>query len=127
MLHPNQEQQTHRYKRVHTGCAKYLHRFDELIMKPIFIYKYEKDMQKKSKEFFDLFMKQGNEIEQEFAHDKMAEKQMREDTLKMIQYNDTDGGGTEYAAKSNTQPGFSFISRQFTKTRRSIMAKKGFG
>ena len=64
ILHPNQERK--QYKRLHTGCAKYLHRFDELIMKPIFIYKYEKNMQKKSKEFFNLFMKQGNEIEKEF-------------------------------------------------------------
>jgi hypothetical protein len=65
MLHPNEERT--RTRRVHTGCAKYLHRFDELIMKPIFIYKYEKNMQKKSKQFFDLFMKNGDEIEQEFT------------------------------------------------------------
>jgi|TARA_B110000285_G_C15112565_1_gene612028 hypothetical protein len=47
MLHPNEERT--RARRIHTGCSKYLHRFDELIMKPIFIYKYEKNMQKKSK------------------------------------------------------------------------------
>lgn len=56
VLHPNEERPS-RQKTVHAGCAKYLHRFDELIMKPIFIYKYEKNMQKKSKEFFELFMK----------------------------------------------------------------------
>lgn len=70
MLHPNEEKsviashknKTRRYK----GCIKYLHRFDELIMKPIFIYKYEKNMQKRSTDFFELFMKQGQEIEMEF-------------------------------------------------------------
>ena len=67
LMHPNQEGK--KGMRIHTGCAKYLHRFDELIMKPIFIYKYEKNMQKRSKEFFDLFMKQGNEIESEFQRE----------------------------------------------------------
>ena len=42
MMHPNEERT--RARRIHTGCSKYLHRFDELIMKPIFIYKYEKNM-----------------------------------------------------------------------------------
>jgi hypothetical protein len=64
-LHPNEERK--HGKRVYRGCAKYLNRFDELIMKPIFIYNYEKNMQKKSKEFFTLFMKQGKLIEEEFA------------------------------------------------------------
>lgn len=51
---------------MYTGCAKYLHRFDELIMKPIFIYKYEKAMQKKSREFFDRLMNQGDKLEQDY-------------------------------------------------------------
>jgi hypothetical protein len=41
-LHPNEERK--HGKRVYRGCAKYLNRFDELIMKPIFIYNYEKNM-----------------------------------------------------------------------------------
>jgi hypothetical protein len=44
MLHPNEEPKKHHGRRIHSGCGKYLHRFDELIMKPIFIYKYEKNM-----------------------------------------------------------------------------------
>ena len=56
-----------RNKKHYKGCAKYFHRFDEMIMKPIFIYRYERHMQKKSKEFFRLFMKQGEEIENEFT------------------------------------------------------------
>jgi len=43
-------------------------------MKPLFIYNYEKGMQKKSKEFFTLFMKQGDQIEQEYTHDQAASK-----------------------------------------------------
>mgnify|MGYP006105680195 CR=1 FL=1 len=47
ILHPNEET-PQKQQRIRSGCVKYLYRFDELIMKPIFIYKYEKDMQKKS-------------------------------------------------------------------------------
>ena len=61
-------------KRRYKGCVKYLHRFDELIMKPLFIYKYEKNLQKKSRDFFDLFMQQAEEIEKEFTHDPNAQK-----------------------------------------------------
>jgi len=53
--------------------VKYLHRFDELIMKPLFIYKYEKNMQKKSRDFFDLFMNMGEEIENEFKNDTSSQ------------------------------------------------------
>lgn len=55
-----------------------MHRFDELIMKPLFIYNYERNMQKKSKEFFNLFMKDGIQIEQEYTNDPNASKAMRE-------------------------------------------------
>ena len=41
VLHPNEVKTT---RKIYTGCAKYFNRFDELIMKPIFIYKYEKKM-----------------------------------------------------------------------------------
>jgi len=43
ILHPNEET-PQKQQRIRSGCVKYLYRFDELIMKPIFIYKYEKDM-----------------------------------------------------------------------------------
>lgn len=56
-------QKKHRYK----GCAKYLHRFDEMIMKPLFIYRYERKQQKKSQEFFRLFQQGGDEIERDYA------------------------------------------------------------
>ena len=56
MVHPNEENASTQgpltgekrrksaSKKQYTGCSKYLHRFDELIMKPIFIYNYERNM-----------------------------------------------------------------------------------
>ena len=124
ILHPNQERGDFRYKRIHSGCAKYLHRFDELIMKPIFIYKYERNMQKKSKEFFDLFMKQGDEIENEFKLENR--KISREETIAravMLEDGRKSAVGTDHGKGSNA--GFSYISRQFTKTKRRVtIAKK---
>ena len=74
MVHPNAETIASKEKRIHTGCSKYMHRFDEMIMKPIFIYKYEKSMQKKSKEFFKIFMKAGTQIEDDFQKEALSEK-----------------------------------------------------
>lgn len=55
-------------------------------MKPIFIYKYEKNMQKKSKQFFDLFMRNGEDIEQEFTREGLNKQDIREDGLKMVHF-----------------------------------------
>lgn len=49
-----------------------MHRFDELIMRPLFIYKYEKKMVKKSQDFFNLFMKEGHIFEEQFKHQANA-------------------------------------------------------
>jgi len=38
-------------------------------MRPLFIYKYEKKMVRKSQEFFDLFQKQATQIERDFAEE----------------------------------------------------------
>jgi hypothetical protein len=56
--HPNlaKKQSSHKEPKLR-GCAKYLNRFDEMIMKPIFIHKYERNMARQSKDFFELFMK----------------------------------------------------------------------
>lgn len=43
ILHPNEEKDE-KTEHHHVGFLKYMNRFDELIMKPIFIYKYEKSM-----------------------------------------------------------------------------------
>ena len=55
-------------------------------MKPIFIYKYEKNMQKKSKQFFNLFMQNGEDIEQEFTKEGLNKHDIREDGLKMVHF-----------------------------------------
>ena len=58
LVHPNEESKSERRgKNNIKGIGKFLHRFDELILKPIFIYKYERNMQKKSEQFFELFQK----------------------------------------------------------------------
>jgi len=36
-------------------------------MKPIFIYRYERKMQKESQRFFKLYQEKGREIEKEFV------------------------------------------------------------
>jgi hypothetical protein len=126
MLHPNEEKpqdeasvtQAHHQRR-YRGCAKYLHRFDELIMKPIFIHKYEKHMEKKSTDFFELFMKQGQEIEKEFkkanpSHDhgfKMVHKAPKNDDNYLSFEDDLN------SQKNKSTTGYSQISRQFTRTR----------
>ena len=52
-------------------------------MKPLFIYNYERNMQKKSKEFFNLFMNQGSQIEQEYTNDQINNKILREQGVTM--------------------------------------------
>lgn len=66
-LHPNfQEEKKRGNRRVYKGCLKYLHRFDEMIMRPLFIYKYEKKLIKSSDEFFQIFNTQGHMIEEDY-------------------------------------------------------------
>lgn len=93
-------------------------------MKPIFIYKYEKNMQKKSKQFFDLFMRNGEDIEQEFTREGMDKRDLREDGLKMVHFQDdhhsNSGSLIHGSVKANSNAGFSNISRTFTKTKRRI-------
>ena len=110
--HPNLEKKKSDTPKLR-GCAKYLNRFDEMIMKPIFIYKYERNMQKQSKEFFELFMKQGKEIEKEFRKENLVNA--LEEGLK----------ATVFHADKNSQGGFSnsqsnFVGKQFSRTRKKI-------
>ena len=87
-------------------------------------------MQKKSKEFFNLFMKEGNEIEKEFQREGMNEAQIREKGLTMVYAQNSEvqeerssiGGNNNELRQSSA--GFSYISKQFTKTKRRVQAKK---
>jgi len=44
----------HRKKKKNT-CLTYFQRFDDVIMRPIFIYRYEPELIKKKDEFLELF------------------------------------------------------------------------
>ena len=46
-------------------------------MRPIFIYHYEKDMHNRAREFYDLFMHDGEKIEKQY--EKAAEQQRKEE------------------------------------------------
>lgn len=48
-----------------------MHRFDELVLRPMLIYKYEKNMSKKSQQFFTLMFKHGDEIEKDWNQDNV--------------------------------------------------------
>lgn len=55
-------------------------------MKPLFIYNYERSMQKKSKEFFNLFMKEGQQIEQEYTNDPKESRHVREQLTQLAPF-----------------------------------------
>ena len=44
------------------GCMVFIKRFDEYILRPIFIHRYEKDKREKAFEFYDLLMHDGARI-----------------------------------------------------------------
>jgi hypothetical protein len=80
-------------------------------------------MQKKSREFFELFMKQGNEIEKEFQLENMQFDDLNEQGLKLVHFSSNK---REDAMSSNISIGktslsqSNFISRQFHKQKRKI-------
>ena len=62
-------------------------------MKPIFIRNHEKENIKKQKEFFELFMRQGGELEDEFVKTDLKEKKrmLHEATMGIVH---VDGAGS---------------------------------
>ena len=126
MLHPNQQKAA--APKFRTGAAKYLKRFDELIMRPLFIYKYERGLQKKSKEFFDIFMNQGDEIERNIGREsrRMKKLMMQEESLINVQFNQVGAsslGRSSIGSKSATYSMLS-ISKQFDKQRRRLKKRQ---
>jgi hypothetical protein len=77
ILHPNEENsQDGNDKSAVTGqkkekgkCRAYFARFDTLVIKPLLIYKYDKDLHKKKQEFIELFMRDGERIQEAFVRD----------------------------------------------------------
>jgi len=61
------------------GCTKYLMAFDENIMKPIFIYKYNRKFEKQAEDFYNVFLEQGNSLEKMY---KKASEQENRSPLK---------------------------------------------
>lgn len=53
-----------RKSRAQNSCTRYFQRFDDVIMRPIFIYNYEADMIRRKDEFMELFQKDGQKWEQ---------------------------------------------------------------
>ena len=59
-----------RKKPYKVGCGKYLQRFDEAIMKPIFIHKYEYTKSKDHEDFFNVMLEEGNALEAMYKRQK---------------------------------------------------------
>ena len=47
-------------KKKKTTCADYMKRFDQLILRPILIHKYEKDKESRAKDFYEMLAHEGN-------------------------------------------------------------------
>ena len=52
------------------GCSRYLQRFDEQIMKPLFIHKYHHYKAKDAEDFFNVMIEEGNHLEAMYRHQK---------------------------------------------------------
>jgi len=96
-----------------------------MIMKPIFIYRYERGMQKQSKEFFKLFLKKGDEIEAEFNHHQKELKHMHEEGLHMANFHGDDTSAARSAIhgeSSLSQSGI--VGKVFSNTKRKFHKSK---
>jgi hypothetical protein len=50
---------TRERKKKFNSCAGFFKRFDDLIMRPMLIYNFEKELNAKKDEFMEMFMKEG--------------------------------------------------------------------
>ena len=53
-------------KKRRNRCQQYFGRLNEFILRPMFIYKYEKNEERRAYEFFEIFMNDGKKIKQDF-------------------------------------------------------------
>jgi len=60
-------------RRKKKGCVEYMRTFDNTIMRPIFIYHYEKDMEQKATDFYELFKEDGEFMESVYAKANIAQ------------------------------------------------------
>lgn len=82
-MHPNfksalmQSNMEIKKKVKYKGCKKYLHRCDLWILRPVLIYKYERNMMRQSTNFYKIFKDNAGELEDEFREkDKRQSKTM---------------------------------------------------
>lgn len=81
----------------YTGAMKFMYIFDEKIMKPIFIYKYNKILQKQAIKMYTTYIDHGNEIERD-AIIEAVEEEKREKEKHKKHAADTSSLGTEKSA-----------------------------
>ena len=55
------------------GCARYLQRFDEAIMKPIFIHKYHRQKAQDDVDFYNVMVEDGNHLEAMYKRQKTGD------------------------------------------------------
>lgn len=74
LIHPNEENGeeqpldlTRTVKEEDKGFVYYCKRFDEFILKPIFVYKYDKNMAKRVREFYEMMAHDGVNVEKKFV------------------------------------------------------------
>ena len=70
---------------------KFMYIFDEKIMKPIFIYKYNKILQKQANIMYQTFMDHGNEIERDAIIEAAEEEKRQRDLDKKNKDTSEDG------------------------------------
>ena len=56
------------------SCKECFRRFDELIMKPFFIYQYDKELISKKADFMDLFLQEADQLEQVYVKEEFDPK-----------------------------------------------------
>lgn len=58
-------------------CIRWFKEFDKNVIKPLFIYNYNKENQRAQQEYFDLVNKKGNELEKMYVEANKADKSGR--------------------------------------------------
>lgn len=98
VLHPNIEDEKKEAEGaltpIHTetnskknSCIKYLKRMDVAIIKPLLIYKYEQKAHKKQKEYFEILMKEGKNLEELYTVNANGENDVRKSNILNIVVN----------------------------------------
>jgi hypothetical protein len=83
-LHPNmrlsvkedknakRRESTNTRRKRFNSCKACFKRFDELIMKPFFIYRYDKELVSKKADFMDLFLQEAEHLEEAFVKEEFS-------------------------------------------------------